>query len=246
MVALTASISPGDEKKAEKAAVPEILVAVPFTLKLGSTQTNKLRGLNLTNVTELRLGNNTNGAISATIRKQSATKAPPNTDAAKVGDTELEVSFTVPNSVSSTQTEITAVSTNGTSKPFAMMLVAPERVTEEIEPNNSFRTPQSISIPATIQGTIREPHDVDVFRFEGKKGEVIRCKTTASSMYSPLDSLLTLYDSKGHIIKSSDDSEGTRDPELKATLPENESYFLSITDAQDRGSVLHCYICVIE
>lgn len=244
MVALGASVTFGDEKREEKAAPPGILVAVPFTLKLGVTQTNKLRGLNLTNVTELRM--DTNSAITATIRKQNAIKPPPNTEAGKVGDTELEVAFTVPKSVSSTRVEIAAVSTNGTSEPFVMMLVAPERVTEEIEPNNSFRAPRSISIPATIQGTIQEAHDVDVFRFGGKKGEIIHCKITASSMHSPLDSLLTLYDSKGHILKSSDDSESSRDSDLKATLPENASYFLSITDAQDHGSLLHCYICVIE
>ena len=244
MVALGVSVTSGDEKKEEKPAPPRILVAVPFTLKLGVTQTNKLRGLNLTNVTELRMA--TNSPITATIQKQSATKPPPNTEAAKVGDTELEIAFTVPKNVSSPRIEIAAVSTNGTSEPFAMILVAPERVTEEVEPNNSFRAPQSITLPAMIQGTIREAHDVDVFRFEGKKGKVIHCKTTASSMHSPLDSLLTLYDSKGHILKSGDDSDDSRDSDLKATLPENASYFLSITDAQDHGSVLHCYICVIE
>jgi hypothetical protein len=98
-----------------------------------------------------------------------------------------------------------------------------------------------VQLPQAIDGAINQPQDVDVFRFEGKKGQKIVCEVLAARYGSPLDSILTLYDADGHVLASNDDYGGSADSRLELTLPKTGVYFFSLIDAHDLGGPSYVY-----
>jgi hypothetical protein len=84
--------------------------------------------------------------------------------------------------------------------------------------------------------------DVDVFRIAGKKGERWTIEVEAQRRGSVLDPILTLYDGAGHIVATADDSETSRDPVLKVTLPRDGTYLISLIDAHNAGGPTHPYL----
>ena len=117
------------------------------------------------------------------------------------------------------------------------------------EPNNSLKLAQPIMLPATINGTISEPNDWDVFRFKGEKGQNISAEVFARRLNSPLDSLLKLTDSKGHQLGINDDERDEAsgltthhaDSHVLATLPATGTYCLHIGDSQNAGGDAFAY-----
>ena len=53
--------------------------------------------------------------------------------------------------------------------------------------------------------------------------------------------MLTLYDAGGHILATNDGGPSGADPELRAKLPADGVYYLSVIDAQDKGGPTHVY-----
>jgi hypothetical protein len=82
---------------------------------------------------------------------------------------------------------------------------------------------------------------VDVFRFEGKQGEQLTFDLQANRFGSPLDGMLTLFDSEGRVVATADDSDGSLDPVLQISLPQSGTYYLSLIDAHDQGGSLFLY-----
>lgn len=71
----------------------------------------------------------------------------------------------------------------------------------EHEPNHSFSEAQRITVPSEIKGIISSPGDVDMFRFEAKKGEAITFEVFAEREKSTLDSRLEIRDSQGKPVE---------------------------------------------
>src|SRR5207244_3159492 len=110
-----------------------------------------------------------------------------------------------------------------------------------------FKSAQAIALPIVIEGTIQRQTDVDVFRFEGKKGQKVFAEVLASRHGSPLDAMLTLHDAKGQQLAFNDDfAPEHRDAKIKLTLPADGVYYLSLIDAHDMGSNLHVYRLVVK
>src|SRR5204863_495145 len=79
---------------------------------------------------------------------------------------------------------------------------------------------QEITLPVVIEGMVDRPKDVDVFRFAGKKGQKMTAEVLAHRFGSPLDAMLTLYNSAGNQVAFNDDlAAGTRDARLEILLP---------------------------
>jgi hypothetical protein len=131
------------------------------------------------------------------------------------------------------------------SVPFAVGTL-PECL--EKEPKSPARA-QSISLPVIVNGRIDRPGDVDVFRFEGRAGQVVVAEVQARRLGSPLDSVLKLTDAKGKVLAYNDDQEDRgyelhthhADSLLRVTLPSNGTYYLHLGDAQRQGSSAHAY-----
>lgn len=114
---------------------------------------------------------------------------------------------------------------------------------EETEPNDSTGIAQPINQPQIIRGCIRRSDDVDVYKFNGRAGDDVVAEVYARRLGSPLDSLIRLTDSKGHVVALNDDH---ADPEsglithhadsyLLARLSTTETYFVQVSDAEHHG-----------
>ena len=108
---------------------------------------------------------------------------------------------------------------------------------------------QKITIPVIINGRIMNNGEKNYFSFDGKKGQTISLEVYARRLGSPLDSFITLFNSRGEKLKESDDrkdlAEGYithhADSGLTHVLPENGIYTVQIYDTQGRGGVEYAY-----
>ncbi len=109
--------------------------------------------------------------------------------------------------------------------------------------------PQALTLPVIVNGRIARPGQWDVFKFEGRAGQVVVAEVRARRLDSPLDSVLELRDSGGKVLAYNDDWEDKgqglhthhADSLLRVTLPSNGTYFLRLGDAQGQGSPAHAY-----
>ena len=112
----------------------------------------------------------------------------------------------------------------------------------EQEPNNSFSTATAFGgdLPVAFNGIIEKPGDIDYFRFKAKKGQELDIRVIARALRSPLDSVLFLYDGKGHAIANNDDSGGP-DSYLRFNVPADAQYSISVTDQLHQGGIDYVY-----
>lgn len=119
----------------------------------------------------------------------------------------------------------------------------------EREPNDQPASAQPLTQPAVMHGRIGQPGDVDVFRVEGRAGDVLVAEVQARRLNSPLDSRLRLTDAAGGQLALNDDHDDQgagltthqADSYLRATLPKDGRYFLHLGDAQRNGGPAHAY-----
>ena len=83
--------------------------------------------------------------------------------------------------------------------------------------------------------TIKNDKDVDVFKFEGKKGDKLKLEVQAARFGSPVDALLSLYDADRKLLAAVDDVDGSPDPIISIVLPRDGPYFLTVIDSHDLG-----------
>lgn len=237
---------PADKKEdTKKPEPPSIALALPFAAVPGKTNKIKIRGQNLTNVTEIKF-NSSNVHPALTIKSKGKAEVPKEMDAKKVGDTQLEVELFLPDKTAPAPLVFTALSANGESKPATLAMVASESLLSEKEPNNGFRDAQPCELGKTIQGTIGEAKEVDVFRLSCKAGQTLVAELQAARYGSTLDSVLTLYDERGHQLAASDDTDPGRDSTLRFLIPKDGAYLLSIMDAHDKGGATYAYLLSVR
>lgn len=228
---------------------PQALFTVPLSVVVGEPAKVRARGLRLEGVTEVR---SMTAGITTSLLSQGKVGLPSGVPAEKAGDTqvEFEVRFTADLPVPPpTETALLLVAPHGET-PLRLPLLAPERGVLEVEPNPGFDKAHVLSLPSgaplSILGSIERPQDVDVFHIAAEAGERLRVSVTAHSLGSLLDPLLTLHDSKGALIATADDSEGSRDPQLEITVPRTGPIYLVVQDANDAGSEAHPYRVTVE
>lgn len=230
-----------DKKEEKKPEPPRVAVTLPLAVKTGTTNRIVVRGLNLTNITELRF---TNDAVKAVIvlGKQSKAEVPKEADAKKAGDTQIITEIFLPADTLAGTNWFTLTSPDGVSEPRPLVFLPAADLLEEKEPNGGFREAQALSVGQTMCGTIKEVGDVDVFRFEGTAGKVMRFEVFAAPAGSALDSLIALHDDKGRVLASNDDSGGRRDSLLETKLRVSGTHYISVMDANDKAGPTHVYL----
>jgi hypothetical protein len=120
---------------------------------------------------------------------------------------------------------------------------------EEKEPNNSPEQAMRVEAPVTINGRIQQPGDEDYFVFAAKAKQQLIFDVLARRLDSPLDSILTLYNSKGQELAENDDAvdegEGLlthhADSRLVYTIPADGDYTIRIRDVQGKGGQEYAY-----
>lgn len=71
----------------------------------------------------------------------------------------------------------------------------------EVEPNDTPDRATSASAPASIAGRIERPGDVDLFRFEAKKGSSWTIETEAAKRGAPVDTKIEVLDAQGRKVE---------------------------------------------
>jgi hypothetical protein len=230
-----------DKKEPRKPEPPRVVVTMPLAIAAGRTSSVRVRGENLTNVTELRF---TNAAVKAVaiIRAQTTIDVPKSVETNKVGNTQLEVEIDVPADAAPGTNYFTVISPIGQSAPQPLVMLPADELIEEREPNGGFKQAQPLAPGKTLVGAVKEAADVDVFRFEGKAGQRAVIEVCSARHGAALDPLLTLYDAGGHLLAVNDDADGSADSRLKFKLPADGAYLVSVVDAFDRGGPAYVYL----
>jgi hypothetical protein len=111
----------------------------------------------------------------------------------------------------------------------------------EVEPKDSPEQSQRVELPATLVGTLSSAGDVDMYQFQGQAGEQVVFQPIAASLGSPLQSVLTVQDSNGHVLARA--GEFSRNPEavLTAKLPSDGWYTIAISDLEKKGGWNYFY-----
>jgi hypothetical protein len=237
--ALSPASCPAQEAKPDK--LPRIIVASPLAVAAGVPVKLALRGLLLDEITGIKIGD---AGINVEIASKGKAAVPQNYDAKRIGDTQVEAKFTLPAETPPGRLALVAVSPGGTGLPYEITVVKSDELIEEKEPNDGFKTAQLIAVGKTVVGTIHDARNVDVFEFKGQAGQKLVATVLASQAGSPLDPVLTLYDSAGQVVAGNDDSDG-RDPRLETVLAKPGSYFLCVQDANDAGGPHFAYLLKI-
>jgi hypothetical protein len=241
------------EKKDEKKKEPRITVVAPLAVTAGSKVTLKVRGLELAEAKEVRIGDG-KPAVKTEVKSKGKVPVPEKLEAKDVGDTEVQVELEVPADAPAGDLGVVVVTTAGETKPYALPVHPREALADEKEPNGGFRGAQDVlasSASATVRGAVQENNDVDVFRVPAKAGQTLKAEVTAARRGSALDAVLTVYDSRGQVVASADDSapaddpRAARDPSLSVKLPADGVYYLALNDANDRGSTAHPYLLTL-
>ncbi len=243
LVILLNSLSNGQDKKPE--TLPQLLVATPLGVVSGQPTKVMLRGKRLDEVKEVRLNGQ---AAACKILSKGKTGVPQKQDVNRVGDSQLEVELTAPAEIKPGECELVAVTDAGVSVPFSLFVDAKSIVVEK-EPNDGFRQAQEIKLGDLVEGTLHQPQNVDVFRFEATAGEKVVCEVLAARRGSALDASLTLFDSRQRMIGSNDDQperEGlfgwaTRDSRIEFTVSASGTIYVVLQDAHDQGGPAHPY-----
>ncbi|MFO0947647.1 MAG: PPC domain-containing protein [Planctomycetota bacterium] len=118
--------------------------------------------------------------------------------------------------------------------------------TPEVEDNGSASTAQKVTFPAAIAGSIGSAGDVDFFSLAAKKGERFEFEVVARRLFSPVDTKLTIFDSKGRPKGTNDDfqtfkGELTKDSFLDWTAPADGEYTVELRDVMGKGGSEYGY-----
>jgi hypothetical protein len=218
-------------------------MALPFAVVPGVTNRIIVRGLSLTNATEVRFVSEQKPTVDISARGKAS--LPDKGDPKKLGDTQLEVRLWLPPDFAEGELPFTVGLAEGDTNTNLLYVVAQALLLDEKEPNPGFRKANAVGVPQVVRGVIGEAGDVDVFRFAGRAGQKISITTKSTHHNSSLDPLLNLYDAKGHLLATSDDAEGP-DARITAVLPRDADYFFAINDAHDRGGATCSYVVEIR
>lgn len=231
------------KKEPEKKELPKILYAMPLVVAPGEKHKLVLRGKHLDTVKEIKVA----GADGAKVKVLGGKKTSfgTNQPGDRLGDSEVEFELELPKGTKPGAT-LTAIGPGGESKAYVLLIPDATPRVDEKEPNDGFDAAQTIPFPAGVEGTIKNDKDVDVFKFEGKKGDKVKLEVQAARFGSPVDALLSLYDADRKLLAAVDDTDGSPDPVISITLPRDGAYFLTVIDAHDLGGSQFGYRLVVK
>jgi hypothetical protein len=131
---------------------------------------------------------------------------------------------------------------NGTTnaRPFAVSDLPDEM---QRAPNQTRETAQTVPFPCVVNGRLEKEGVHDYYRFHIDKKRAVALDLWSRRVGTPLDSELVLYNSKGDIMRTDDDSRG-RDSRIEVEL-ETGDYTIRVRDVDDRGGLAFPYRLVL-
>lgn len=110
----------------------------------------------------------------------------------------------------------------------------------EVEPNDTPATAQPVVFPATLNGRIGKPGDVDRFAFPAKRNERYNFQVRAAALHSPLAARLRVEDTNGVQLVQQEGGDGN-DPKLGWNAPADGTFVVAISDMYGNGGWDHIY-----
>jgi hypothetical protein len=110
----------------------------------------------------------------------------------------------------------------------------------EVEPNDTAAKPQPVLLPATLNGRIEKPGDVDRFAFTAKRNERFNFRVHAVALRSPVAARLRVEDPNGVSLVQQEGGD-LSDPRLGWTAPADGRFVLAISDMYGNGGPEHFY-----
>ena len=191
---------------------PVLNKATPASGVRGQTIRIKLEGQNLDGATE---------AIT-NLPGVKAVIAPGGTANA------IDVNVTIAADAAPGQHQLTVKTPAGASAPLSFIVDRFNPIMEA-EPNDSPRTGQKISLPATVIGAAGRAGDVDYYRFEAKAGQEVGVQLLTAAVGSKLEPILELTDPDDRVVAES--AKGL----LGYTCPAAGVYAVGVHDRDYRG-----------
>jgi len=107
----------------------------------------------------------------------------------------------------------------------------------EVEPNNLVEQSQIVPLGTTIIGSVN-PADRDLYKLSLPAGTRLVAEIEASRLGLPMDSALSVLDSRGKELASSDDAPGLgSDSRVDVTVAHSGDYYVAVNDVNfSRGS----------
>ena len=107
---------------------------------------------------------------------------------------------------------------------------------EEGDAQAESRRGKRSRLPVALSGRLREPNDIDSYRFEAKKGQIYAFEVVARRVGTATDPVLRVVNVKEATLAEADDSPGSKDPRLEWTAPADGSYAVAgLGPAQSGG-----------
>ena len=100
---------------------------------------------------------------------------------------------------------------------------------------------KTVTLPATLVGTIAAPGEKDTYQFVGKAGQEVVFDVQAAALGSMLKSSLALSDASGRVLATVGKHENRSDVALTYKLPQDGDYSLSIADRDHQGGMDYFY-----
>ncbi len=139
------------------------------------------------------------------------------------------------------ETIIYSEDANGITPSGHVVRISPYPNSLETEPNNGFENASAVAeFPASFNGILQEPGDVDIFRFTAKAGQVFEVECYGRRIRSPIDPVMNLYKANGEGITGNDDSRGP-DSYFRWQIPADGEYAIRIADHLNRGGSEYTY-----
>lgn len=108
------------------------------------------------------------------------------------------------------------------------LLIAPQAVAVESEPNESPRQATPVELPAAVAGRLAKGGDVDCFRLTAAPGATLVASLTAQQiLLTPMDAVLQVVDARGNVLAQNDDTHG-RDPQVVLQTPAEGELFVRV------------------
>lgn len=112
----------------------------------------------------------------------------------------------------------------------------------EVEPNNSYKEASPTpAVPIAMNGILQTEGDEDYFKFTAKKNQSFTIQVFANTIGSPVDPVLSVYDSKMKGLGTNDDNAGTKDAKYDFKAPEDGEYYVRVRDMLSRGGPDYVY-----
>ncbi|MGH9405382.1 MAG: hypothetical protein ACRD3D_06040 [Terriglobia bacterium] len=123
----------------------------------------------------------------------------------------------------------------GTSNLVAFDVGSLPEIQTQQPPAGQGQQAQSVTLPATLVGTIAAPGDVNRYEFSGRSGDEVVFRIVASKLGSVLRSVLTLRDSAGKQLAQAGKFSDHPDAVLTYRLPASGLYSIAVRDQEQKG-----------